>query len=69
MKTTGIDNSRSFAQEKSTHGVVATEKIGVKEGMLFGLLCFISRWEIFEHVLVGLQEWSSSMRQTEDTGR
>lgn len=56
METAGIDNSRSFTQKTSTDGVVTTEEIGVKEDVVFGLLCFISRWKIFEHVLVGLQE-------------
>lgn len=56
METAGVDNSRSFAQKRSTDGVVTTGETGSKESVVFGLLCFISRWEIFAHVLIGLQE-------------
>lgn len=53
MKTK-VENPRSFAQKRVTERVVTAEGIGIKEGAVFGLLCLILRWEIFEHVFVGL---------------
>lgn len=40
METAGVDNSKSFAQKRSTDGVVTTKETGIKEGVVFDLALF-----------------------------